>query len=159
MKVGLAVVAAIVLLTVAATGTSAGPSTNTCTIVQTRDLIRRFATAFNRGDAATLNRVWSKKPNFKWYSVSTEPGQRVQSEAYRRDTLSSYFAKCHTAHERLTLTSITVNSTSNGYRNFQYRLLRSADDLTAGPVDYEGKGVLTCRTGQLGVWSMGAAGS
>jgi hypothetical protein len=56
------------------------------------------------------------------------------------------------------LTSIQINATSTGYRNFQYRLLRSADDLAGGPVDYQGKGALICRTGQLGVWSMGATG-
>lgn len=159
MKLGLAVGAATALLALSGSASSAVAVNTVCAPAQTRDLIKRFVTAFNRGDARALSRIWGSKPSFQWYSVSNDPGQRIQSDAYRRDTLLSYFATRHTVHERMTLTSIKINSTSAGYRNFQYQLLRSADDLSGGPIAYEGKGAEICRTAQLGVWSMGATGS
>jgi hypothetical protein len=126
-----------------------------CTPVQTRALIIRFVKAFNRGDAPTLNRVWDSKDWFKWYSVSNQPGLRIKADAYRRDTLLPYFAARHAAHERLVLTSVQINAYGHGYRNFQYKLTRSANDLPGSPVAYEGKGASSCITGRLDVWSMG----
>jgi hypothetical protein len=127
-----------------------------CTPAQTRALVVRFVSAFNRGDARTLNQVWDSKDWFKWYSVSSEPGKRVNAEASRRGTLLPYFAARHARHERLVLTSLQIKSYSLGYRDFLYRLTRSADDLPGGPVAYEGKGASSCVTGRLDVWSMGS---
>jgi hypothetical protein len=136
--------------------TPATPAKNRgCTPAQTRALIARFVNAFNRGDARTLNQVWDSKEWFKWYSVGTEPGKRVNAEAYRRDTLLAYFATRHRVHEHLALRSVQVNAYSLGYRNFQYRLTRSADDLPGSPAAYEGKGASSCVTGRIDVWSMG----
>jgi hypothetical protein len=126
-----------------------------CTPAQTRALVSRFVTAFNRGDADTLSRVWDSKEWFRWYSVSTDPGIRLGDPSKRRATLLPYFAVRHAAHEHLSLSSLTVKSYSLGYRDFTFRLSRSADDLPDGPVAYEGKGASSCVTGRLDVWSMG----
>ena len=53
------------------------------------------------------------------------------------------------------LTSLQIGSYSYGYRDFRYKLTRSADDLPGSPVAYEGKGASSCVTGHLDVWSMG----
>lgn len=146
----------LIALVAATMFTPATPAKNKgCTPTQTRALIIRFVNAFNRGDARTLNQVWDSKEWFKWYSVGTEPGKRVNAEAYRRDTLLRYFAARHKMHERLVLTSVQINAYGYGYRNFQYKLKRSADDLPGGPAAYEGKGASSCVTGRIDVWSMG----
>ena len=68
------------------------------------------------------------------------------------------FAERHRAHERLSVTSLKINGVSGGgYRNPEFMLMRSADDLPGGPVAYIGKGVPTCSTGRLFVWAMNAA--
>src|SRR2546430_9657895 len=100
MRLGLAAGAAIVLLAVCGSATSAVTPSMVCAPAHTRDLIKRFVTAFNGGDAHALNRIWASKPLFHWYSVSNDPGQRIQSDAYRRDTLLGYFATRHAAPAR-----------------------------------------------------------
>jgi hypothetical protein len=156
MKVVL-LVAAIAL---AAAGT-ASPSTqsNGCRPAQTTALVNRFLTAFNRGDRAVLNnQLWGGKLYFNWYAVTTDPGSRIDVQARRRDTLMSYFAARHAAGERLVLTSLKLNGvTAGGYRNFEFHLLRSADDQQDGGVSYAGKGASSCATGRLITWVMGAA--
>jgi hypothetical protein len=151
-----AVAAALALA--AASSLSAAPSKSGCSPAQTRALINRFVTAFNLGDRRALNGTWASKIWFKWYSVTTDPGARTPEAAARRDTLLSYFAVRHAAHERLTLTDVKINGVSGGgYRNFEFHLMRSADDLPAGPVAYKGKGASTCSTGRLIAWVMGVA--
>jgi hypothetical protein len=126
-----------------------------CTPAQTRALVVRFVNAFNRGDERTLNVVWDSKEWFKWYSVTSEPGLRVDDASKRRQTLLPYFASRHAAHERLVLTSLQIKAYSLGYRDFLFELRRSADDLPGGPVAYSGKGSASCVTGRLDVWVMG----
>jgi len=142
-----------------ATGTgpanAATPPRSGCSAAQASALVRRFVQAFDRGDLSTLNQVWGSKLWFQWYGVTSDPGRRDQPEAGRRDTLLRYFATRHAAHEQLTLISLKLNGISNGNRNFEYRLLRGADDLLEGPVPYLGKGALSCVTGRLIVWTMG----
>ena len=83
---------------------------------------------------------------------------RPPEAAARRDTLLPYFAARHAAHERLTLTNVKINGVSvGGYRNFEFRLTRNADDLPKGPLAYRGKGASTCSTGRLIAWVMGIA--
>jgi hypothetical protein len=85
-------------------------------------------------------------------------GARTPEEAAQRKTLLPYFALRHAAHERLTLTALKLNGVSGGgYRNFEFHLMRSADDLPDGPIAYEGKGASTCSTTRLIAWVMGAA--
>ena len=68
--------------------------------------------------------------SFKWYGVTSPPGMRPIQAAVQRSTLLSYFAERHAAHERLQLTKVKVNGvTAGAYSNFEFELLRSADDL------------------------------
>jgi hypothetical protein len=70
----------------------------------------------------------------------------------------AYFADRHAAHERLRLTNLKINGISGGgYRNFEFTLVRSGDDLPGGPIAYRGKGASTCSTGRLFVSAMNAA--
>ena len=154
----IAVVAAVITVAAAGVGSASTPG-NACNTSQTTALVKRFLQAFNRGDRATLNnRVWAGRLYFNWYAVSADPGARVDAEARRRDTLMSYFAARHAAGERLVLTKLKLNGISaGGYRNFEFRLLRSADNLPGRGVLYAGKGASSCATGRLITWAMGIA--
>jgi len=69
-----------------------------------------------------------------------------------------YFAARHAADERLTLMQLKIKGVSGrGYRNFEFRLMRSATDLAGGPVPYNGTGASNCFTGRLITWVMGVA--
>lgn len=119
--------------------------------------MNRFLGAFNRGDAQALAAVWAAEPDFQWYSTPA-PGERVRGWASHRPSLIRYFRARHLRGERLELTSLRVNGNTAArkpYGNFQYRLVRSADDLA--PTEYLGKGALHCyatRPDVLIVWSM-----
>jgi hypothetical protein len=70
----------------------------------------------------------------------------------------NYFAARHAAGERLALTNLKLNGvTGGGYRNFEFHLLRSANDQPGGQVAYAGKGASSCITGRLITWAMGVA--
>jgi hypothetical protein len=154
----IAVVVAAIVLSAAGTASPSTPRKG-CRPAQTTALINRFLTAFNRGDRAVLNnQLWGGKLYFNWYAVTADPGLRVDPEARRRDTLMNYFAARHAAGERLTLTNVKLNGvTGGGYRNFEFHLLRSANDQPGGQVLYAGKGASSCRTGRLTTWVMGIA--
>ena len=94
-----------------------------------------FVAAFNRGDQRAIDATWASKVWFKWYSVTTAPGARTPQDSARRDKLLPYLADRHAANERLRITRLRINGVSGGgYRNFEFELMRSADDLTGGPV-------------------------
>jgi hypothetical protein len=115
-----------------------------------------FLRDFNRGALHRLDREVARSPDFIWYSVSGDPGQRLNEQATDRPSLIAYFKARHAHREHLTLTSFRFNGRSGGYGNFQYRLMRRADDLADGtPVLYAGKGAVSCRIGRIAVWSMG----
>ena len=91
---------------------------------------------------------------FAWYSTDS-PGQRINDEAYDRNTLMAYFARRHEQHEQLALESFRFNGTSpTGLGNFEFELSRSADDgISSAP--YGGKGAIDCGVpNTLVVWSM-----
>jgi hypothetical protein len=149
------VVAVVIGLTTGGAATSATPTTG-CRAAQTTTMVNRFIGAFNRGDRAALNnQIWGGKLYFNWYSVTAEPGMRVDPDARRRDTLMDYFAPRHAAGEHLALINLKLNGvTANAYRNFEFRLLRNANDQSGGPPRYEGKGATSCLTGRLITWVM-----
>ena len=153
-----AVLAAVISLSAAGVASSSPPK-NGCSPSRTTAIVKRFLQAFNEGDRTVLNnRVWGGRLYFNWYAVTADPGSRVDVEARRRETLMSYFAARHAAGERLVLTKLKLNGiTAGAYRNFEFRLLRSADDLPSGEVPYAGKGASSCATGRLITWAMGAA--
>lgn len=138
------------------------PSPTLCSTAEVERAVARFVDAFNRGDRRTLLSVWASEPDFQWYST-TAPGGRVLSVARDRPSLVPYFLRRQAKGERLALTFLRVNGNTEGrrpYGNFEYRLIRRADDLT--PTEYRGKGALHCYSARVGpdkliVWSMGEA--
>jgi hypothetical protein len=151
-------IAVVALLAVSVAPSESATPRVGCSPAQTRALVGAFVNAFNRGDQRAINATWASKLWFKWYSVTTEPGARTPDESARRDTLLPYLARRHAAHEVLSLTSVRINGVSGGgYRNFEFKLMRIADDLPGGPIAYVGKGASTCSTGRLFVWVMNAA--
>ena len=159
-------VAVITLAMIAASTAAAAapkPRPTLCSPTEVERAVTRFVDAFNRGDRRTLASVWSPEPDFQWYSTPA-PGERFNGVAQHRPSLVPYFLDRHAKGERLELTAIQVNGNSVGprpYGNFQYRLIRHADDLA--PTAYQGKGALHCYSARVGpdkliVWSMGVAG-
>jgi hypothetical protein len=159
--VGTAVVAAI-LAVGAASATGAQPDrVKLCSPAEVRSTVDRFVAAFNAGDARRLDRIFSRRPYFRWYTTDA-PGERFLPSAAHRGSLLPYFAQRHALGERLTLRSLRVNGNTvasgagwKTYGNFQYTLVREATDLPA--TNYGGKGSLHChRTTPdvIFVWSM-----
>jgi hypothetical protein len=117
-------------------------------------LVDQFVRAFNAGDQPALQRLWARAgQGFAWYSTDA-PGRRIDPAARDRSTLGAYFAERHAHQEALRLTSFQFNGYTSGYGNFQYELIRQANDLAA--TAYVGKGAAVCDTSlrTLGVWSM-----
>jgi hypothetical protein len=116
-------------------------------------LVSSFVADFNAGDNLRLDSLWaSAAQGFVWYTVG--PPQ-ARPYARSRQTLVAYFSARHAQHERLRITSIKYNGTSGqSFGNFEFRLVRTADDI--GPQTVEGKGSAFCRSGpgQLFVWAM-----
>jgi hypothetical protein len=130
-----------------------------CSGVEARTLVVRFIRAFNAGDLRRLDRLFAREPDFRWYSTDG-PGVRTGGAAYDRSTLIRYFARRHRLGERLKLRSFRFNGNSGAggdtYGNFEYGLIRRADDLP--PTRYYGKGAARCyrtRPDVVFVWSMG----
>jgi hypothetical protein len=122
----------------------------------TRELVTRFIRAFNSGNVRQLDAVFARGMWWRWYSVGSTPGRRVQVAAYNRTTLIKYFRARHKQRERLVLRSFQYNGWSNGFANFQYELTRIADDMRPRVArTYVGKGAVSCFAGKLAVWSMG----
>lgn len=99
---------------------------------------------------------FAREPEFEWYSTDA-PGERLRGSAYDRSSLMPYFASRHAAGERLVLRSFKFNgNSSTPYGNFEYGLIRRAEDLR--PTPYYGKGAAFCyrtRSDVIFVWSMG----
>ncbi len=66
-----------------------------------------------------------------------------------------YFARRHQLHEQLNLESFGFHIASTGVGDFEFEVLRSADDLA--PTPYGGKGAVWCRINPHGLilWAMG----
>ena len=122
-----------------------------------RQLVQRFISAFNRGDVQQLDSVFARGMSWRWYSVATAPGKRIQRAAYNRSTLVKYFRTRHKKNERLALRSFRYVGWVDGYGHFEYELTRRADDMRPRVARvYVGKGAVSCFAGKLAVWSMGA---
>jgi hypothetical protein len=122
--------------------------------------VLRFIRAFNEGDSEPLDKLFVREPYFRWHSTPA-PGKRVGDDA--RQTLIRYFKKRHEAGERLRLRTFKFGGNSAGgggdlspFGNFEYKLVRRADDLR--PTEYVGKGASYCYANGrdvIFVWSMG----
>jgi hypothetical protein len=137
-------------------GSPTSATGESCNELGTHELVIQFIGAFNRGDLAQLDRLFARGMWWRWYAVGTAPGKRIQTAAYNRSTLVKYFRARHRKHERLQLRAFQYNGRSNGYANFQYEILRRADDMAGrSPRLYAGKGAMSCWEGRLAVWGMG----
>ena len=152
MVLGLASLAAAAVIG----ATPSAPAGETCDGRGTRALVVNFVNAFNRGDTKRLDSLFARGQWWRWFSVGTAPGKRIKGAAYNRGTLLKYFVARHRQHERLQLRVFrSAARGSLGYVNFSYELVRKADDMPT-PVLYVGKGAMSCWTGNIAVWSMGA---
>ena len=135
-----------------ATSGSAG-TPNPCTAQAARDVVDRFIDAFNRGDIAQLDQLFSAQ-QFDAYSTDA-PGERFNAQAQDRGTLMAYFTARHQQHEHLVLISMDVTYTDSRDVGFWFRVTRSADDGLP-PTRYNGKGGVQCATmpTSLVVWAM-----
>jgi hypothetical protein len=152
MGISLAPLLAAALLSSPPTASTGAP----CDELGSRELVTSFISAFNRGDLRRLDALFAHGMSWRWYSVSNAPGKRVQGAAYDRSTLITYFRTRHKRHERLQLRSFQPHGRSLGFVNFEYQLVRRADDMKT-PRVYGGKGAVSCWAGRLSVWSMGEA--
>jgi hypothetical protein len=126
-----------------------------CTASETRRLVTSFVRAFNRGDARTLNRLWARRPDFRWYTAfQSEP--RVGHSVFVRERLVPYFTRRHRQGERLRIVRFRFNGNGALHGHFEYRVQRTARDLTSAQTLYDGKGAVVCfpKPRALAVWSM-----
>ncbi len=135
-----------------ATSGSAG-TPSPCTAQAAHDVVDRFIDAFNRGDIAQLDQLFSAQ-QFDAYSTDA-PGERFNAQAQDRSTLMAYFKARHQQHEHLVLNSMDVSYTDSRDVGFWFRVTRSADDGLP-PTRYNGKGGVQCATmpTSLVVWAM-----
>lgn len=120
---------------------------------EARPVVDRFVRAFNRGDLGELDSLFAQETDgWSWYAVGDRAGRRSLAAAKNRLNLIAYFDERHREHE--TLRIVEFNENSGG--NFDFALVRRADDLSDGrPVRRLGKGRVICEAGTLGVWSLG----
>lgn len=137
--------------------TKANLADEPCSAGEVEALVTAFVRAFNEVDTAHLDALFASAEDFEWYSTQS-PGERLDDEAKNRSTLMTYFKQRHQTGERLRLRSFQFGGNSDGYGNFEYQLVRSADDIPA--TQYDGKGAAYCFDGRpdlIFVWSMGRA--
>jgi hypothetical protein len=125
-----AVVFAAVLSSAAGSGSTAVRTP--CDEQAARAAFGAFLTAFNRGDAATLEGLFAPAGEFGWYS-SSPPSGRVRQASRNRATLAAYFRSRHARGEKLGLVKFNWASAqprSGGTdANFNGILTRRATDV------------------------------
>jgi hypothetical protein len=133
----------------------AGPSVGhpqarpACNGADLRTAFTEYVRAYNGGDLATLDRLFARPPDFRWYS-SPNPGLRLSGAAYNRLTLIPYFRSRHQSRDRLRDVRLNVNGTDGTLIHFAFRLRRSARDYRNGRTfTIEGKGAAACGVGSL----------
>ena len=100
--------------------------------------------AYDAGDYVRLDKLFAGPSWFHWYS-SSEPGERIDPAAQRRDTLLDYFRARHAQRDTFQLVSFTFNGNSLGYGNFVFTMKRSAADFRDGAwFTVDGKGATLC---------------
>jgi len=137
-----------------ASNTSSIPLEVNCTAGSVHDLVARFVSAFNAGSRRALEQVWAQA-GYGWLWYSTDgPDARTNGVADNRAGLGAYFLRRHNHQETLHLLSFRYNGINGQSGDFEYSLVRRADDLAASP--YVGKGAVVCSSSPitLGVWSM-----
>lgn len=138
------------------------PGGVTCDVGLLRMTLTRYVRAYNRGDLAALDRLFSRG-HFVWYS-SGAPGPRVGNDAANRDSLIAYFGRRHRHGDRLRLLTFRFNSydRQRDLGHFELTAQRRAADFRSGSwFDLSGKGALDCSTppATIAVLSLGGAAS
>jgi hypothetical protein len=116
-----------------------------CDVVAVKRVLTSFVNAYNRGDTARLDALFSRK-GFHWYA-SSGPGVRALPEARRRGTLVAYFRERHRHNDRMILGSFRFNSYEKERQLAHFALegKRRADDFRSGEwFGFGGKGALDC---------------
>jgi hypothetical protein len=157
VKFAVAAAAVTTVMLFAGCGASQGTASSVvdrqaCTESSTRQVVDSFIDAFNKGDTARLNDLL---PDFLWYATDA-PGAFSSPQPRSRSDLMTYFTQRHQVRERLKLESFVFHLSSTGGGEFEFEVLRSADDGPA-PTPYGGKGGVFCRTTPhtLFLWVMG----
>lgn len=119
------------VLSVAA-GDASGAARTPCDERASRAAFGAFLTAFNRGDAATLEGLFAPADEFGWYA-SSPPKGRVQRASRDRATLAAYFRSRHAKGEKLGLVKFNYASaqprSGATVSNFNGILTRRAADV------------------------------
>ncbi|HEX2295966.1 MAG TPA: hypothetical protein VHN37_11730 [Actinomycetota bacterium] len=135
-------------------GRPGAPVASTTRAEDAARVVRDFVAAYNGGDADRLDELFSREPDFEWYTVSR--GARQEVTAFDRERLHPYFARRHRAGDRLRLLDLDVREERgwHGGFDFSFRLVRSSGQRSAEG-RYHGKGAADCT---IFVWSMGREG-
>jgi hypothetical protein len=102
-----------------------------CAAETVRRALIDFSHAFNQGDAQTLDEVFATEPSFRWYS-SGKPGERLNEDAHRRETLLAYFRDRHDSGDSLALRSYRFQGNAAGVGHFNGTFRRSASEYRSG---------------------------
>jgi len=145
---------------------------------QVADLVISFVGAFNRGDQATLSRIFfvsegPSPPDFadggydpwSWYTVGkVEPGGKIVGSfvTYDQGELLRYFSRRHEKGEQLRLLKLSLGQTGllgkEDNVGFAYVLNRTARDLEpdlGGPASIaSGQGAINCKNRRIFTWRM-----
>lgn len=119
------IAAALVVVALAApAGVDAKPA---CNERKARRQIKTFITAYNRGDLATLDRLFAREDRFQEYRVG--PLERPPPFSEARASLMDYFAERHSRSDRFELQDLRVGPDPNtgGYYT-HLTLERTSDD-------------------------------
>jgi hypothetical protein len=158
LLLGSAVVVAAVLVCSPSSPAHLEAGRASCDEAGTRALVFGFARAFNRGDSKSLDRLWAREPGFRWFTAE-QADPELGHGVFHRPGLLRYFARRHRQQERIRLIRFRFNGQGGGHGHFEYRLERTALDLSRSKPVYDGKGATACFLPRpaLAVWSMGTA--
>jgi hypothetical protein len=101
-----------------------------------------------------MDHLVAPRRQFRHYTVSGAPGERVGEDARRRSTLIGYLAERRSHSEQLLLTWFDVARRGPATATFRFDVVRSADDLEL-PTLYQGTGAVNCAgRRRLVTWAM-----
>jgi hypothetical protein len=122
------------------------------------ELVIRFFETFNSHEIADhIDDFIAPAGRFVWFSVQGA-GERLNDDAYQRDSLSSYLQQRADIGEELRLVAMdTEYDRGRDLTNIAYTIQRSAPDIAGGAELVAGKGAIDCESGKIMVWSVGTA--
>ncbi|SRR6266511_959897 len=124
-----------------------------CSGVSTIRVTRALASAFNRGNTKTVDRLVAQSPAFQLFAAPG-PNARLGAEARRRSTLLRYVRVRHRQRERLTL--LDVNASGRPAGTFRLIVVRQAKDYARRVVRGQGMAVCAGARAKIVAWSLGS---